>query len=683
MQHQLTRGAKNDFITRSTQMDDGSVQVEGAFWFELTASGPTIRTVAQSDDIENRQDEKLTDVNQVASGTRVIEGVASSTGIDSYGTEMSLAALERMRDQFRAGIAYAPTHARREWNEVIGRTIDAQLDQVEGVANAADADEAQYILTVRSRIKQNTADGAKLAQSLEDEDPIGQSIGGWFLKLRIHENEEGEITRVIVDDVLLDHLAATRSPSNGDSVGLRLRDQLTALGAEPVPQPALANRSESPVEDIEERHVTSVVETDDEVVITLIKSASVDEVVENDDEPEAARDDEHHAEDDREHHDEDEGEEHEATGPEPRKRTVIEYHDLPVADPDIDWQWTTEAQDEVLFSDAEDPEAPRWDVYRAAHTWYDSDNPEAKLAYKLPIARMFDGELRVVLRALSAVVGALNGARGGVDIPEEDRQGVYDHVVRYYERFGVEPPPLRDLEEESAEVADQLTETVSAGQPAESAELANPSEAMSAEEPTTDEEFEMNDETMAALRSMLGEVVGEKLAPIEQRLAAVEDTRAAPDLSQDVDEEPGARGGDDVAALRAELDNYKALATRQERAIQAYHDEPVRRTRRDRGFDDPLLDYELDSGDMSTLIKRAKAEGNCPHIVRVAESSKAFQRLNHDWEDESGPIGSAKTYDRADAIRDLRSFLTQTFTAALRDGVLATPDWPECQRLGR
>jgi len=44
---------------------------------------------------------------------------------------------------------------------------------------------------------------------------------------------------------------------------------------------------------------------------------------------------------------------------------------------------------------------------------------------------------------------ALLGARGGVDIPEEDRNPVYNHLALHYQQFEKEPPQLEAAEAES------------------------------------------------------------------------------------------------------------------------------------------------------------------------------------------------------------------------------------------
>lgn len=77
--------------------------------------------------------------------------------------------------------------------------------------------------------------------------------------------------------------------------------------------------------------------------------------------------------------------------------------------------------------------------------WVDSEDPENKGAYKLP-HHMAEGEHTIVWRGLTAAMAALLGARGGVDIPDADRQAVYDHLALHYrDDFDEDPPAFRGI----------------------------------------------------------------------------------------------------------------------------------------------------------------------------------------------------------------------------------------------
>ena len=104
---------------------------------------------------------------------------------------------------------------------------------------------------------------------------------------------------------------------------------------------------------------------------------------------------------------------------------------------DTEWNWDTEAQDEILGSKVgrygqEDELERNWGLYAQAHLYIEDGNLLTKGVYKLPFQKIIDGRLHVVFKALVSAVGALNGARGGVAIPEVDREVVYSVIKEYY-----------------------------------------------------------------------------------------------------------------------------------------------------------------------------------------------------------------------------------------------------------
>jgi hypothetical protein len=104
------------------------------------------------------------------------------------------------------------------------------------------------------------------------------------------------------------------------------------------------------------------------------------------------------------------------------------------------WDWSTSTSDAVLGDPAD------WGRYKAAHTHYDSaqgEVPTTKDAYKLPHHRLRDGSLVTVNRGVYAAMAALLGARGGVDIPDGDRKGVYDHLAAHYRDMKSDPPEFK------------------------------------------------------------------------------------------------------------------------------------------------------------------------------------------------------------------------------------------------
>lgn len=80
----------------------------------------------------------------------------------------------------------------------------------------------------------------------------------------------------------------------------------------------------------------------------------------------------------------------------------------------------------------------------------EADEP-TKGDFKFP-HHLAEGDHAVVYTALAAGVAVLNGGRGGADIPDEDRDGVYAHLARHYrDDFEEEPPELRGMGEDDEE----------------------------------------------------------------------------------------------------------------------------------------------------------------------------------------------------------------------------------------
>ncbi|SDH39867.1 hypothetical protein SAMN05421505_11544 [Sinosporangium album] len=116
--------------------------------------------------------------------------------------------------------------------------------------------------------------------------------------------------------------------------------------------------------------------------------------------------------------------------------TVVRFQDLPLADRDRKWDGTAAEKHVRQWADAEDePDA----AYRNAHVWYDGDNPENFGSCKLLIADVIDGRLEAVPRAVMAAGNIMQGARGGIDLPQGDIEGVKKHLARCYSK--VTPPP--------------------------------------------------------------------------------------------------------------------------------------------------------------------------------------------------------------------------------------------------
>lgn len=81
--------------------------------------------------------------------------------------------------------------------------------------------------------------------------------------------------------------------------------------------------------------------------------------------------------------------------------------------------------------------------YRRAYAWVDPDgDPSAKASYRF-IHHFVNSSGTVgaaSTRACTTGIGVLNGGRGGTTIPNDDRNGVYEHLARHLRDADREPP---------------------------------------------------------------------------------------------------------------------------------------------------------------------------------------------------------------------------------------------------
>ena len=114
---------------------------------------------------------------------------------------------------------------------------------------------------------------------------------------------------------------------------------------------------------------------------------------------------------------------------EPITAAATRFGDLPLSERDR--VWDSDAARRRVLGDGD------WDRFERAHFWVDRDAIEERgeptqADFKLPFADLIDGELVAVWNGVTAATAAVRGARGGVDIPDDDRPGVEMHQCRYY-----------------------------------------------------------------------------------------------------------------------------------------------------------------------------------------------------------------------------------------------------------
>ena len=117
-------------------------------------------------------------------------------------------------------------------------------------------------------------------------------------------------------------------------------------------------------------------------------------------------------------------------------KAVNSLNNLPKEYADKSYKWNgTEAEKRVREWAGGEPN----DKYKKAFLYWQGEG-ENVTDYKLGIADIVDGGLKIVPRAVVAVRAVLAGARGGVDIPQADKEKIKNIIVKLYSDMGMDEP---------------------------------------------------------------------------------------------------------------------------------------------------------------------------------------------------------------------------------------------------
>jgi HK97 family phage prohead protease len=126
-------------------------------------------------------------------------------------------------------------------------------------------------------------------------------------------------------------------------------------------------------------------------------------------------------------------------------KAAVPYKDTGTADEDEAW----EAPGLADFTDQSWDELSDGEKKRIAnHYAWSADLPPEKFGdLKLPHHRPAkSGVGPAVWNGVKAAMGALMGARGGVDIPDGDMEACHGHLSKHYEQWDKEPPTMKLVE---------------------------------------------------------------------------------------------------------------------------------------------------------------------------------------------------------------------------------------------
>lgn len=134
---------------------------------------------------------------------------------------------------------------------------------------------------------------------------------------------------------------------------------------------------------------------------------------------------------------------------------AVGFSAIPAADQENAWDGNSARNRLAKWASSDgsgDKDKINWGKYRKAFTWFDESAPESFGSYKLPHHDVVEGELKTVWRGVTAAMAALLGARGGANIPEEERKAVYNHLAKHYRQFEEEAPEFKNYSDIAAEM---------------------------------------------------------------------------------------------------------------------------------------------------------------------------------------------------------------------------------------
>ena len=140
-----------------------------------------------------------------------------------------------------------------------------------------------------------------------------------------------------------------------------------------------------------------------------------------------------------------EGEEHPSTYS-AEQRDVPKNVDSPKAPEEMKWDGD-KARVRVRNWASDSDGNVDWDKYAKAFGWYDGSNMDVLSSYKLPHHDIVDGEMKVVYHGVVAAKGAMAGARGGVDLPDDERTKVQAHLNYHLKQFDKETDKATEIED--------------------------------------------------------------------------------------------------------------------------------------------------------------------------------------------------------------------------------------------
>jgi len=130
---------------------------------------------------------------------------------------------------------------------------------------------------------------------------------------------------------------------------------------------------------------------------------------------------------------------------EPDDKGISGSKDLPINDKGS-WDATAASRRVRSWAGGPDKDDVDWKKYGKCFVWVNPEDKESFGGYKLPFADIMDGKATAVWGGVHNAMAAVLGARGGVNLSDDQRQQCYNFLKGYYKKFDKPAPDFREID---------------------------------------------------------------------------------------------------------------------------------------------------------------------------------------------------------------------------------------------
>lgn len=125
-------------------------------------------------------------------------------------------------------------------------------------------------------------------------------------------------------------------------------------------------------------------------------------------------------------------------------KTTIPYKKYALIDPEAKWRIASARKRIERWAKLEND--LDFTKYGSGFAYYESDVAELRDSYKLLHHDVENGEIKTHIRGTISAMAFLLTTKGEIEIPEDEKKGIYDHLAKHYEDFDKSAPSFKSYE---------------------------------------------------------------------------------------------------------------------------------------------------------------------------------------------------------------------------------------------